>query len=176
MRPAGLVLELRDVALVSLLLWWEEADWVLRAAMLRLVERPVNLLNGWSVLVLQPADERCLFLLAASPMCTPSSMSDEWSRLWFWSFLYNGALLCQLCHWLVTRVGSCGLLKVVWGGKGRFCSTVYRETEGCDITGSRCTSWHVGVPHTWQANNIPKDVTLTAGKNKMFWQIYMTSS
>jgi hypothetical protein len=50
---------------------------VLRATMPRLVERPVKQLEGQSALVSRPADECCLFFLAASPICTHSGMSDE---------------------------------------------------------------------------------------------------
>jgi hypothetical protein len=38
---------------------------------------PVKQLNGQSALVSRPADECCLFCLAASPICTHSGMIEE---------------------------------------------------------------------------------------------------
>jgi hypothetical protein len=51
----------------------------------------------------------------------------------FWGFLYTGPpLLRPLCHWIVVKVGRCGLL----GQKGCFLSRAYRETGGesyCEV-------------------------------------------
>jgi hypothetical protein len=155
---AGLVPELHGVTLVSSLPWPEKADRVLRVAMPQLVGCLFKLVNGWSLLVLRPANKHCLFLLAVSPMCTASGMSDEWN-LWFSVFLYTGPpLLHHICHWLISRVVRRGLLKVVWDARAvsvAECTEGDRRlrerelpqgemSEGCEVTGSR----YVGVPHT----------------------------